>query len=332
MEGTVFYKLTEQGRRASLLAGGDGKAQQTLKLTVTPEHLHLFDVDANGTVSATVHAPCRNIISDTWDTAEYDAPLDAVKALADLKRDREHEREKERKHTEENARIVAEEKAAREAAAKRKAEKQAIYDAVVSEFLRDPAGAENVFATREQPDGAKYNEKCIFVCNRAGTTHVFSGPEYAAAQKEAESRENAKRAATAEAERKRLEPLRQWGLAHGSPRLKALIEEGFAWLGIAHQEFVSAHTPDGYGMVDYTDQKVRLHPTLEEITELRRMRELCAKSNGVLSDPELCWNINTVTDDDGEETSYKFATVDVTINTPDGQGFVRSKRMSEPTE
>lgn len=42
------YTLTEAGRKASLLAGGDGRAQQVLELQLPTTRLHLVTVDAQG--------------------------------------------------------------------------------------------------------------------------------------------------------------------------------------------------------------------------------------------------------------------------------------------
>jgi hypothetical protein len=45
---TATYLLSEDGRKASLLAGGDGRAIQELTVTVPANRLHLVSVDANG--------------------------------------------------------------------------------------------------------------------------------------------------------------------------------------------------------------------------------------------------------------------------------------------
>ena len=42
------YLLSEEGRKASLLDGGDGKAVQQLSLQVPGNRLHLVSVDAHG--------------------------------------------------------------------------------------------------------------------------------------------------------------------------------------------------------------------------------------------------------------------------------------------
>src|SRR5262249_1022368 len=45
---TATYLLSEDGRKASLLDGGDGKAVQQLALEVPANRLHLVSVDAQG--------------------------------------------------------------------------------------------------------------------------------------------------------------------------------------------------------------------------------------------------------------------------------------------
>src|SRR5438874_11978261 len=45
---TATYLLSEEGRKASLLAGGDGRAVQELTVQVPTNHVPLVSVDANG--------------------------------------------------------------------------------------------------------------------------------------------------------------------------------------------------------------------------------------------------------------------------------------------
>src|SRR5687768_4678028 len=44
----ALYRLSETGRKASLLMGGDGRTDQRVKLSVPLTRLHLVHVDANG--------------------------------------------------------------------------------------------------------------------------------------------------------------------------------------------------------------------------------------------------------------------------------------------
>src|SRR5262245_30611356 len=45
---SAMYLLSEEGRKRSLLAGGDGRATQRLTLHVPTHRLHLVSVDADG--------------------------------------------------------------------------------------------------------------------------------------------------------------------------------------------------------------------------------------------------------------------------------------------
>src|SRR5881398_721919 len=45
---TATYLLSEEGRKASLLTGGDGRAVQELMIEVPANRLHLVSVDSNG--------------------------------------------------------------------------------------------------------------------------------------------------------------------------------------------------------------------------------------------------------------------------------------------
>ena len=45
---TADYRLSEVGRKASLLNGGNGRAEQRVKVSVPLTRLHLVHVDANG--------------------------------------------------------------------------------------------------------------------------------------------------------------------------------------------------------------------------------------------------------------------------------------------
>lgn len=58
--------------------------------------------------------------------------------------------------------------------------------------------------------------------------------------------EQAKRDAQAAAEQANVDSLKSWALSHGSEHLKDLISMGFNWQKEAHNEWISANTPDGY--------------------------------------------------------------------------------------
>jgi hypothetical protein len=75
---TVTYVLTEEGRKASLLAGGNGRALQEMAVEVSSSRLHLVSVDANGVARLKLR-PRYQIAEDqgvvrTDSPPEYDAP------------------------------------------------------------------------------------------------------------------------------------------------------------------------------------------------------------------------------------------------------------------
>lgn len=53
-KATIKYYLSEAGRKAAILAGGDGKQKQIITTDVTPEILSLANVDVNGDVTLEV--------------------------------------------------------------------------------------------------------------------------------------------------------------------------------------------------------------------------------------------------------------------------------------
>ena len=69
----ISYYLTEAGRRASLLAGGDGKRDQLVYAPVTPELLAVVTVSPDGSVGTRIWSGHTG--------AELDAPLTADEAV-----------------------------------------------------------------------------------------------------------------------------------------------------------------------------------------------------------------------------------------------------------
>ena len=92
----VVYGLSEAGRKASLLSGGDGRARQQLSLQVPPSRLHLVTVDAAGVASLKLQP--RFELSDSERVVRHDGPpiYDAPPSIDDLYRDaaRNHELER----------------------------------------------------------------------------------------------------------------------------------------------------------------------------------------------------------------------------------------------
>ena len=60
LAATATYLLSEDGRKASLLQGGDGRARQTLTLQVPVNRLHLVSVDSDGVARIRLR-PCFQV-------------------------------------------------------------------------------------------------------------------------------------------------------------------------------------------------------------------------------------------------------------------------------
>src|SRR4051794_10714250 len=125
---TATYLLSEEGRKASLLSGGDGKAVQQLLLQVPANRLHLVSVDAQGVARLKLRP--RYQLDDDSSIVRIDAaPLyDAPPDLDDLFREaaRNHQLERAYKDQRQATKIKR-----READQERRA-------AVAREFLADP--------------------------------------------------------------------------------------------------------------------------------------------------------------------------------------------------
>ena len=93
---TVIYGLTEAGRKASLLSGGDGRARQQLSIQVPAARLHLVAVDLAGV--ARLKLQPRYELTESDRIVRHDAPpvYDVPPSIDDLYRDaaRNHELER----------------------------------------------------------------------------------------------------------------------------------------------------------------------------------------------------------------------------------------------
>src|SRR5918997_6648299 len=78
------YHLSETGRKASLLAGGDGRARQQLSLQVPATRLHLVAVDINGV--ARLKLQPRFEFADDQRVLRHDTPptFDVPPTIEDL--------------------------------------------------------------------------------------------------------------------------------------------------------------------------------------------------------------------------------------------------------
>lgn len=101
-------------------------------------------------------------------------------------------------------------------------------------------------------------------------------------------REAAEKAEKAEKAAARRE-LRAWADGHGSDLLRDLIAEDLPWRSTAVDEWVAAHTPDGWVVNDPGGRETDLlRPTREAVTQLRAARET-AQADGRVRNPRLKW-------------------------------------------
>jgi hypothetical protein len=123
-----MYLLSEEGRKASLLSGGDGRAVQQMTLAIPTERLHLVKVDEKGVARLKLRprfeldAEQRVVVMDSPPT--YDVPP----TLDDLLRDAARNHQLERAYHAERA-------------AERLKQREAEFDLrteVAREFLADP--------------------------------------------------------------------------------------------------------------------------------------------------------------------------------------------------
>ena len=93
---TATYLLSEEGRKASLLEGGDGKAVQQLSLQVPANRLHLVSVDANGVARLKLRPRYQldgeNGIARIDAAPTYDAPPDVEELFREAARNHQLER------------------------------------------------------------------------------------------------------------------------------------------------------------------------------------------------------------------------------------------------
>jgi hypothetical protein len=92
---TATYQLSEEGRKASLLGGGDGRAIQQIKLQVPTNRLHLVSVDGNGVARLKLRPyyqlDAERVIRIDADPT-YDAPPDIEALFREAARNHQLER------------------------------------------------------------------------------------------------------------------------------------------------------------------------------------------------------------------------------------------------
>ena len=93
---TAIYLLSEEGRKASLLDGGDGKAVQKLSLQVPGNRLHLVSVDVQGVARLKLRPRYQldgeNGVVRIEASPTYDSPPDIEELFREAARNHQLER------------------------------------------------------------------------------------------------------------------------------------------------------------------------------------------------------------------------------------------------
>lgn len=161
-------------------------------------------------------------------------------------------------------------------------------------------------------DGTPEHDEAIAECERRNA---------------AEKAEEAEKAALAKAAKDAgIAALHAWAVEHGSATLKARIEDGYEWIGLAQSEYgdsVVAELGEECGCELYDeDPKIseRTTPTLEEIEAVRSLRK---RLEGKPATVALKWVEYTATPDpedydSGDPETSKRAELCVKVTTPTG--------------
>jgi hypothetical protein len=125
---TAAYRLSEEGRKASLLAGGDGRAVQAITLPVPTNRMHLVNVDEEG--RARLKLRPRYVLNGNQEVIRHDdAPMfDALPTVEDLLREAARNHQLERAFRLERA----------EARRQRHDRQFDVHQQIAEEFLADP--------------------------------------------------------------------------------------------------------------------------------------------------------------------------------------------------
>ena len=125
---TATYRLSEEGRKASLLAGGDGREVQETTLAVPTNRIHLVSVDAEG--HARLRLRPRYYLNAEQRVIRDDAPptFDALPVIEDLLKEAGRNHQLERAYKIDQA----------ETKRKRQDGKFNVHQQVAEAFLADP--------------------------------------------------------------------------------------------------------------------------------------------------------------------------------------------------
>lgn len=260
---TAQYTLSEAGRKASLLSGGDGRASQRLQVQVPTTRLHLVTVDAQG-IARLKLAP-RFELGDDQQVARHSGPpvYDMPPSLEDLFRDAARNHELERLF-----------KGARTASRLRRQDEDQDYRASIAEaFFAD-------HAQRALPHPPPSPRRCLIGTERgrltfdverdAGRARDLPLEAYRRFKRDLEARRVQNRERRVEQETLHAEKLRviaEWVKTHGTPDQRArhaadLLPESEVIAVLTDEAFAAVNDRPRYAL----DGLARLTDHLRHVT------------------------------------------------------------------
>lgn len=219
-------------------------------------------------------------------------------------------------------RLIAVRQKKKAAEAAEKAEKAAKTAAEIAEFKQAFAKNPSVSIIEEY---RKYRPAYLLRCNHAelATENAWAESECERLNAERDAEEKRKYEAEKAQKEAGKDALKAWSGEHGSELLKARIEDGFEWLGLAEREyanFVVASLGDEIEIPDHDTQKEseRTTPTIDEIKRLRAVRN---SIEGKPAKAELVWAEYTEKKEeyDDEDAETKRTEIKVTVTCPTGR-------------
>lgn len=235
---SAIYTLSEAGRKASLLAGGNGHATQRLTVQVPATRLHLVSVDAQGV--ARLKLQPRFELTDDQGVVRRDGPrtYDVPPSIEDLFKEAARNHELERVFRSERARSRDH----------RREEDQARRRQAAEEFLTDAAQRAMVhpIPTPKRCFLATANGRLMFdVATDVGPARDLPSEAYRRFRSDLRARKehNLKRRAEQLAlHEEKTRAITEWVAAHGSPDQQARLAAGLLPAG----EIVEAMTEDAF--------------------------------------------------------------------------------------
>lgn len=252
----IVYRLSANGRKASLLAGGDGKQVQTLSVghgdPLYPQAVALAKVEVDGTAVVNLNTSMDLPPDGVWGFPEYDTPQTTEFLLRD---------EQARKSWYDDRKAKAE------------ADKVAERKAKVAELLA--AGADSLLhwtgmrwvTTREADDLQKH----LGDLYQQAVALAKVKTEAADAEKEAQAA--AEKKAKAERQAREKAEIKAWATAHGSDRLKKCVANDIECGAVYRDERLALEYPgwevDGSKLPTFDDPR---NPPAEALELLDKAR------------------------------------------------------------